>query len=241
MHVQGLYAGIEYLACSFPHGSESNFIRERVTECIQEVEPGEWIVGGNWVAAVFKEGEQNRAFLDAVATNNPVILGDESHLSAWVNSKALDVAGITKDSPDPEGGIVERDEFGEPKGMLRETATYLVENILPPPSIEFRRNALIYAAQEMLLFGKTSFMDASVRKENFEIYSGLALEGKIKQKVRGCIVWEKRGKEWGKAGFEVSDRMIENRAKHSYGNLSFDYIKLIFDGGSDRKSNGSNG
>lgn len=82
MHVHGRYAGIEYLACSFPHVSEPNVIRERVTECIQEVEPGEWIVGGNWVAAVFKEAEQNRAFLDAVAPDNPVILGDESHHSA---------------------------------------------------------------------------------------------------------------------------------------------------------------
>ena len=114
--------------------------------------------------------------------------------------------------------------------MLRETATYLVENILPPPSKEFRRRALTNATQEMLSFGITSFMDASVRKENFAIYSGLAAEGKIKQKVRGCIVWEKRGKEWGKAGFEVNDRMIENRAKHSHSNLSFDCIKLILDG-----------
>lgn len=82
MHVHGLYAGIEKLACSFPHGSEPDVIRGRVANCVQDAEPGEWIVGGNWVAAVFKEGEQNKVFLDAVAPNNPVILGDESHHSA---------------------------------------------------------------------------------------------------------------------------------------------------------------
>ncbi len=77
----------------------------------------------------------------------------------------MEVAGISKDSPDTEGGIKERDEFGEPTGMLRETATYLVEEISPPTSKEFQRKALKYATQEMLSFGITSFMDPSVGKE----------------------------------------------------------------------------
>ena len=230
MHVHGLYAGLESLACSFPHGSEPDVILERVSECIQEAEPGEWIVGGNWVAAVFKDGEQNKEFLDAISPNNPVILGDESHHSAWVNSKALEIAGITQESLDPEGGIIERDENGEPNGMLRETATYLVEDILPPPSERLRRKALTFAAQEMLSFGITSFMDASVRERDFSIYAGLAAEKKIKQRVRGCIVWERSGKEWTKEGFETSEGMIKQRAKFSQPNLSFDCIKLILDG-----------
>ena len=230
MHVHGLYAGLESLACSFPHGSEPEVIRETVLECVQAAEVGEWVVGGNWVAAVFEEGEQNKEFLDAIAPDNPVILGDESHHSAWVNSRALEIAGITRDSLDPEGGIIERDEHGEPNGMLRETATYLVENILPPPSEKLRQKALTYATREMLSFGITSFIDASVRERDYSIYAKLAAEGQIKQRVRGCIVWEKSGKEWTRAGFQTSEGMIKERAKYSQTNLSFDCIKLILDG-----------
>lgn len=86
------------------------------------------------MAAVLEPGQQTRQFLDAVSPDNPVFLYDESHHSVWVNTKALEVAGIHRDTPNPEGGIIERDRDGDPTGLLRETANAMVASVIPPAS-----------------------------------------------------------------------------------------------------------
>jgi len=107
VHVHPLIAGMQEFSCRLPPGATPDIISESVGECASRAEPGEWINGGNWVAAVFEPGQQTRQFLDAVSPDNPVFLYDESHHSVWVNTMALEVAGIDRDTPDPEGGIIE--------------------------------------------------------------------------------------------------------------------------------------
>ena len=226
MHVHPLFAGLEQFTCGFEPGASAQVIAEAVKACAADKPRGEWIQGGNWVAAVFEPGQQNSAFLDAVAPDNPVVLNDESHHSVWVNSVALELAGITRETPNPQGGIIERDASGEPNGLLRESATGLVEHMIPPASEKARREALILAANQMLSFGITSFMVASVRVPDIGPLSALSEEGLIKQRVRGCIVWVPEPADVNRA----SETLIAERATYDRPRFATDCVKIFLDG-----------
>ena len=225
-HVHALFAGLEQFACGFAPGASPQAIAEAVTACVAGTSAGEWIQGGNWVAAVFEPGQQNKAFLDAVAPHHPVLLNDEAHHSVWVNSMALEIAGITRDTPDPEGGIIEHDASGEPNGLLRESAARLVERMVPPASEALRREALILSTNQMLSFGITSFTVATVRTPDMGPLSALSEEGLIKQRVRGCIVWAPEPEEVNRMG----EMLIAARGTYARPRFSPDCVKIFLDG-----------
>ncbi|BBE32566.1 amidohydrolase [Sphingosinicella microcystinivorans] len=222
MHVHSHFAGLEQFSCSFGYGAKPAAIAARVKECAKAAKPGDWIVGGNWVGAAFKKGEQTRAFLDKVAPNNPVVLSDESHHSIWANSKALELAGVTRDTKDPTGGIIDRDAKGNPTGVFRELATDLIEKIMPPPTEEMNRKALILSTTQMLSYGITSYTEATVRDSNMKTLSDLSGEGLVKQRIRGCIVWA--------PGDAMGERLIETRATYAKPRFKTDCVKLFMDG-----------
>jgi predicted amidohydrolase YtcJ len=88
--------------------------------------------GGGWINAVFGEKGPTASMLDAVVKNIPVVLYSEDYHSAWVNTKTMELAGINTDTPDPAGGIIERDADGTPSGTFRENAVELVADVIPP-------------------------------------------------------------------------------------------------------------
>jgi hypothetical protein len=226
LHVHPLMAGMEQFACGLEPGASARAIAGAVKACVAAKQRGEWIQGGNWVAAVFEPGQQDRAFLDAVAPDNPVFLFDESHHSVWANSMALKLAGITRDTPDPEGGIIERDSAGEPNGLLRENATDLVFSVIPPALEDTKRKALILAANQMLSNGITSFTDAYVTPWHIGAMSALSREGLLKQRVRGCIHWE----PGPKAANGLSEALIAARSTYAGPRFSLDCVKIVLDG-----------
>jgi len=222
MHVHALFAGLDQFLCSFPYGATPDIISAAVTACARTTPTGQWIVGGNWVGAVFQPGQQSRAFLDAAAPDHPVLLNDEARHSVWVNSKALALAGITRDTKDPPGGRIERDDGGELTGLLRENATKLVEKIIPEPSPTDKRRGLVLATNQMLSFGITAFTDATVRVGNMSTLSSLSREGLLKQRVRGCIVWA--------PGDADGERLIAERATWATPRYQTDCVKIFVDG-----------
>lgn len=226
LHVHPMFGGLEQFACGFEPGAAPQAITDAVKKCVAEKRPGEWIQGGNWVAAVFAPGEQHRALLDAVAPDNPVFLNDEAHHSVWVNSRALELAGITRDTPDPEDGIIGRDAKGEPTGLLRERAVNLVARLLPPPSDEEKRRGLILASNIMLSYGITSFMVASVREDNIGTLAALSEEGLVKQRVRGCLVWTPAPAAVRRA----SEALIAARGLYARPRFASDCVKMFLDG-----------
>lgn len=90
------------------------------------------IQGGGWINPIFPPEGPNKEILDELVPDIPVILNSEDYHSVWVNTKTLELAEITKDTPNPEGGIIEKDKDGNPNGTLRESAATLVEDIIPP-------------------------------------------------------------------------------------------------------------
>jgi predicted amidohydrolase YtcJ len=111
-------------------------VQKAIAERVARTEPGKWVMASSgWHESILEEGRMPTRFeLDAVSPNNPVFIPRGGHVIT-VNSKALELAGITKETPNPNGGVIVRDPAtGEATGVLLETAAYLVRKILPPPS-----------------------------------------------------------------------------------------------------------
>jgi predicted amidohydrolase YtcJ len=127
---------------------------ERVARRVQETEPGCWIMGRGWNQNEWTEGRwPTRADLDAVVDDRPVVLNSKDGHLLWVNTAALAAAGMTRDTSDPPGGEIARDEHGEPRGVLKENATQAVYAVLPPPSDDEIDAALIRAMDHALRLG----------------------------------------------------------------------------------------
>jgi hypothetical protein len=124
-----------------------------------------------------------------VTPDNPVALTDISLHGLWVNSKALQMAGIVASTANPAGGIIERDSAGAPTGVLRESAGGLVRKFIPPYTPEQNAKALAWSMQLMLSYGITSYTDALVEQNALEAYATLADRGVLKQRVKGCMAW----------------------------------------------------
>lgn len=103
---------------------------------------GGWIVGGGWDKNLWAEGWPNRSHLDAITGEIPIALRSKDYHSLWVNTAALQKAGITGDTPDPPGGAIARDSQGYPLGILKENACDLILDIIPDPSLETATEAL---------------------------------------------------------------------------------------------------
>ena len=106
-----------------------------------------WIVGGGWAMEHFPGGLPRKEDLDAIVPDRPVFIFNRDVHGAWVNSVALEIAGITKDTADPSDGRIERDpDTGEPTGMLHEGAAYTMnEKVIPLPSREEWESAILNA------------------------------------------------------------------------------------------------
>ena len=131
----------------------------RVREKASTLTAGSWMLGRGWNQNEWGNGFGTAAELDPVSLGHPVFLYDKSLHSAWVNSKALVMAGITRSTPDPKGGIIQRDEAGDPTGILFETAVDLVDEVIPPPSSEERLNFMRAAQEQLIQLGLTNVTD----------------------------------------------------------------------------------
>ena len=222
MHVHVLDAGLAMTACHLPQGGGAAAVAAAVRACAASARPGEWIVGGSWVGAAFGPGEQTRQLLDAAAPDNPVLLNDEALHSVWVNSRALALGGVSAKTPDPAGGLIDRDAAGGPNGVLRETATSLIESRVPQPALATKVAAIKAATDVMLSYGIVGFTDAAIRIDNAEAMAAYARSGGLKQHARGCIVW-------GPMSYGA-DALIPRRQELSAGRMQFDCVKIFLDG-----------
>jgi predicted amidohydrolase YtcJ len=146
-------------------------IEQAVAERAAALPPGQWIRGAGWDDAKLAERRYiTRHDLDRVSPNNPVYLVHVSGHLAVANSAALKLAHIVKDTPDPQGGVIERDQSGEPTGVLKDTAMGLVETLLPgdPPDINVRAAKLI--SEKAAEVGLTTIHDIFISAEEMRGY-----------------------------------------------------------------------
>ena len=156
IHLQHFALGIQYVDCETSTSEE----------CLKNVEvrtsstpPGEWVLGHGWNQNNWTEGFGTAEQLDKVAPQNPVYLTAKSLHAAWANSAALRQSGISAQTPDPEGGKIQRHEDGSPTGILLETAMSLVSNVIPEPSSENVAKAIFSAQSKLWEMGLTGVHD----------------------------------------------------------------------------------
>ncbi len=165
-----------------------NSIREMqqlLREQVQKTPEGKWILGRGWDQERFKEKRYSTRWdLDEVAPNNPVILTRVCGHICVVNSKALELAGITRDTTAPSGGQIDEDpETGEPTGILRENAMDLVWNIVPEPSKEELTEMCALACQRAVEAGLTSVHWLVHSPAEIRVLQELRKEGKLPIRV----------------------------------------------------------
>lgn len=217
MHVHPSGGGLARFRCMIPQGSDAKQSLAVIAGCVARAKPGEWIDGGGYQNDSFGKTPPTMKMLDSVSPNNPVLLRDISGHSAWGNSQAFKIAGIDDKTPDPEGGIIERDKAGNATGILRESGAMLVSRNIPGASPERLVEALGWALDEMLQFGITGFDDAGVARDTAQAYAALADSGRLKQRVRGCL--------WGQDASLITDRMYYARPR-----FSPSCVKIVLDG-----------
>jgi hypothetical protein len=166
----------------------------------------EWIVGEGWYLADFPGGTPPREDLDAVVPDRPVFLENRDGHGAWVNSIALELAGIGAETPDPPGGRIERDRDGAPSGTLHEAATNLVARLLPDETPEERATGLRVAQAYLHSLGITNWQDANVGHLNDEVYRAADARGELSARVVGARVWAPQ------RGAEQIEELIARRA-----------------------------
>ena len=138
-----------------------------------------WVTGGRWDHELWKDKSlPTKELIDPFTENTPVFVSRIDGHVGLANSKALELAGITKNTPDPEGGLIERDEDGEPTGILKDNAMDLIFKIIPPPSLEENVEATLRALEEARKLGITSVQDMTQPGE-LEAYKQIMEEGKL--------------------------------------------------------------
>ena len=154
-----------------------------VAERVGNSSLGEWIVGDSYNHNVWgMEGEPSRYDLDRVSPHNPVLISSKCGHTAWVNTKALELAGLTAATSDPEGARIERDERGEPTGLLREGAQGMVYKVIPNPDPAKARIMLKRAIGIAHSMGLTGIHNCEGR-DSLRYFGELAREGELNFRV----------------------------------------------------------
>lgn len=146
---------------------------EKVRERVEQTPPRAWVTGRGWNYTVWEEARPpHRSDLDPVSPGHPVLLTSKNGHQAWCNTPALRLAGVSRNTPDPPGGRIERDACGEPTGVLSEEAVGLVSGHVPPPTPEDLRSAFLDAQRIASAKGLTGFHDCDAHA-----YDGVAMRG----------------------------------------------------------------
>lgn len=160
----------------------------RVREKAASAPPGEWILGWGWDEGKWASHYPDKAALSRAAPNNPVYLVGLHGFAAWANKKALELAGITPSTKDPENGKVLRDAAsGEPTGILLNRAQELVESRVPPMTLEQTKTAIELAAQECARNGLTSVHEARVSTMMLQAFRELLREGRLPLRIYAML------------------------------------------------------
>ena len=181
MHVSNLGENHLKLDCYFKSKED---ILEMVRQAAKEAEPGEWIQGSGWLDTLWDEpGFPSKEELDAVAPNNPVYLLRADNHMGWFNSMALEMAGITKDTPEPQGGQILKTDNGELLGCLTDNAASMVIKVIPTWSAEAQKNTVLMAQEELFSYGFTSATDAGTKVNYIQHYEDLYESGELKLRI----------------------------------------------------------
>ncbi|HQU81595.1 MAG TPA: amidohydrolase [Pyrinomonadaceae bacterium] len=222
-HIHFAGVGMALLQVDLNGSNTLDEAKRRIAAKVKETPKGQWIVGRGWDHTLWNNRLPTRADLDDIAPENPVFLQRVDGHIAWANSKAFELAKITKSTPNPEGGEIVRDANGEAAGVVKETAQGLIDSVIPPPSPEMVYKGLLFALDEAKKFGLTSVQggeDAAA----MPIYAKLLQENKLSARV---AIWQDFEKSVADLKKERADF---DALKLDHSRLKFSMLKGYLDG-----------
>jgi predicted amidohydrolase YtcJ len=224
-HVHLISGGMELALCDLNDLQTKEQIIARIRAYAAESPQKEWITGGGWALPVFPEANPSKEELDAIVSDRPAFLSAADGHSAWVNSRALELAGITEKTPDPEDGHIERKPgTNEPSGTLREAAAEIVSRLIPEPTAEEYLNGLRAGLALANRFGITSIIEASADDPILEAYAALDRSGELTVRVLASIYV---APEKGPAQV---DELVQKRERYRGRILKATDAKIFIDG-----------
>ena len=201
-HVHPAMAGPNLLRCPL-HEVERTLdtYLERIDRYARANPADPWVRGDGWYMEAFPGGTPSRHDLDRVTGGRPALFVNRDAHGAWANTRALELAGIDRETPDPFDGRIEREPDGTPQGTLHEGAMELVRRILPPTTLEERVTGLGKAQAYLHRLGIVGWQDAWVEAEDLEGYLRFTERGLLTGRATTCHWWDReRGGELGETG-----------------------------------------
>lgn len=202
VHISGLGSAVETLNVE---RMTKEAIAKTVAAAAQKTPAGDWIIGRGWDEGYFaKREDPTAADLDPVTAQHPVMLSGIGEHSVWVNSRALERAGIASETPDPPGGRIVRDAEGRPTGLLLEEAQKLVTAVMPDTTTEAARERRIRVALEQYVrWGLTGIHDAGTELEDIAILKRLLKNGELPVRVYAMAYGDPAIEHYLKNGPEI--------------------------------------
>lgn len=223
-HCHPVSGGLQARTCDLGDARTVQACQAAVARFVGRAPDAPWITGQGWFMETFPGGTPDAGLLDAVSAGRPAFLVNRDGHGAWVNSRALELAGIDASTPDPAHGRIERDDQGRPQGTLHEGAMDLVARLVPPVSPEDLAGALADAQAHLLRLGVTAWQDAAVDAEVESAYELLAQQGGLRARTRLALWWDReRGLE------QVAD-LVARRERLARLGLCAGSVKIMLDG-----------
>jgi len=228
-HIHPIEAGLERARCDLSGCATKDEYRAAIRAYAVAHPDLPWIQGGGWQIAAFPGGTPSVADLDDIVPDRPVFLENRDHHGAWVNSRAIQLAGLTATTPDPIDGRIERDATGSPSGTLHEGARHLVSRLIAKDTEAEKRAALLLAQDHLFSVGVTGWQDAIVgdyanHSDTGDIYLEAAKDGSLQATVVAALWWDRNH------GDEQIPHLKRRRAELVHERFTAGSIKIMQDG-----------
>lgn len=195
---------------------------ERVAAFAEANEELEWVLGRGWNQVLWDSNAfPTAASLDALVAEKPIWLSRVDGHAGWANSKAMEIAGVTRDTPDPDGGQILRDADGNPTGVFVDNAMALVRGNIPPATLEEQKFALMTAMKSLATYGLTAVHDAGVSSSTVAAYKQLLEDGPLPIRVNVML---------GATDPLFTDRLAEGHFSDADQTLTINSVKIAADG-----------
>ncbi len=228
-HVHAIGAGMDRLTVDLSPAHDVAAYADRIRAYADTHPDVAWIRGGGWSMDVFPGGTPSREALDAIVPDRPVFLSNRDNHAAWVNTRALDLAGVDRGVADPADGRIERRPDGSPQGTLHEGAMLLVRRHVPDPGSEELLAALTVAQADLHALGITAWQEAIVGSyptmpDATDAYPALEAAGGLTARVTGALWW-RRDQE-----LEQIAELVETRRRTMGARYRPTTVKIMLDG-----------
>jgi predicted amidohydrolase YtcJ len=226
-HIE-LVANQRKVWCYIPTDASPDIFISTLKNCNLNLGNDDWLLASAYSPGMFPNAQIDRSYLDRYFPDRPIYIVEHSWHHGMGNSKALEIAGINDNTPDPVEGKIIRDKDGRATGELVEKAAWLVKQHIPAtPSKEFRK-AIKWIIAMHNRYGITSVQDAETTAHALKEFKALDESEGLSLRIAAHIIWDHPG--FAGASNEVMEDLIENRADYSSQRIDPNFVKIIVDG-----------